>query len=281
MKIGVAYFSGTDVTKIVAQSIYNRLIELGKEAELIDITPKSAREAFSPASYDRLIMGFPVYSDFAPPVINEWLAELKGEGKPCALFCTYGARTSGYFHYHTWQLMKGAGFKVLICAEFLGRHTFNVADWEILPDRPDNSDLLIAAELADKACELFDSEKSEPIHLQRPMGYKEKLAVHLAQKPSAEKKPSQPFRRQGPCSMCRLCEQTCPTGAFDADSGNSDPEKCIMCQRCLFHCPDGVIVLDEKMYRSYEGFINEWGLTKEIMEKKKSKLILHAWDTVQ
>jgi hypothetical protein len=32
---------------------------------------------------------------------------------------------------------------------------------------------------------------------------------------------------------------------------------------------------------SYEGFLKDWNLTEADMEKKQSKLILHAGDTVQ
>lgn len=281
MIIGIAYFSGTDVTATVARSLAARFKENGHEAPLIDITPKESRENFSPDSYDALVLGFPVYSDFAPPVINDWLSRLQGGNKKCALFCTYGARTSGYFHYHTWRILSEGGFRIMMSAEFLGRHTFNVAGWKVLSHRPDEKDLCIAREMADRSGELFADPEAPLLHLQRPMGYREKLESLKGRASSKERKPNQPVRKTDTCSLCGLCEQNCPTGAFDAHRGEPDPELCIACQRCLFHCPDKVLVLQESMYRSYEGFVKDWGLTDEVMEQKKSKLVLKAWDTIQ
>ncbi|MBN2627509.1 MAG: flavodoxin family protein, partial [Spirochaetales bacterium] len=173
MKIGILYFSGTHVTALVAGAVQRRLEELGAEAELRDITPLRKRRDIDTDTYDALILGFPVYSDFAPSVINEWLMTLEGRGRPCALFCTYGGRTSGYFHYHTWQILKERGFSVLMSAEFLGRHTFNLAGWNVLPGRPNEEDLKVAADLADRAVGLFASESPELLSLQKPLGYKE------------------------------------------------------------------------------------------------------------
>jgi ferredoxin len=281
LKIAILYFSGTDVTTTVAQSVFNRLIEKNAQVELIDITPLKAREEFDDSQFDAFVFGFPVYSDFAPEPINHWLKGWEGKGRKCILFCTYGGRSSGYFHYHTWQILKDRGFSLLMSAEFLGRHTFNVAGWNALPGRPNEDDLLIARELADKAHDLFNREDSPLLFLQTPSGYKERLAAHSALTPSGQTAPNQPFRKEENCSQCGLCEEACPVGAFDKTTGVADPLTCIKCQRCLFHCPDQVLVLHENMYRSYEGFLKNWNLTEENMEEKRSKLVLHAWDTVQ
>jgi len=281
MKTGIFYFSGTDVTTVVARSVHRRLEERGLGADLVDITPLDRRNSADTDGYDRLIFGFPVYSDFAPAAMNDWLNTLEGRGRKCVIFCTYGGRSSGYFHYHTWQILKDRGFAVLMSAEFLGRHTFNVAGWKVLPDRPDGSDLHIAGELADRAAELFAHPDPPPLLLQKPSGYQEKLEAFLSRKPPEKPAPNQPFRSSENCSLCRLCERDCPVGAFDADAGRADPAICLKCQRCLFHCPDRVLVLHEEMYRSYEGFLKDWNLTEEGMERKRSRLILHAWDTIQ
>ena len=281
MRVCVSYFSGTDVTAVVARSVQKGLLAAGLEADLHDITPLKTREKISVDDYDAFIFGFPVYSDFAPSAVNSWLGSLEGKGRRCILFCTYGGRSSGYFHYHTWQLLQKSGFSLLMSAEFLGRHTFNVAGWKVLPNRPDEGDLNIAGELARKAAELFREENPKQLSLQKPMGYKEKLAAYEAAVPPQTADPNQPSRRGADCSQCGLCERDCPTGAFNAETGEADPEICLKCQRCLFHCPDKVLVLHESMYRSYGKFLEDWNLKEEDMEKKRSKLILHAWDTVQ
>jgi menaquinone-dependent protoporphyrinogen IX oxidase len=89
LNVAIVYFSGTAVTKSYAEVIHARLKEPGCNAELIDITPYSARREPLPVeSFNGIVFGFPVYADFPPRVINEWLPTLKGDGKPYAASMT-------------------------------------------------------------------------------------------------------------------------------------------------------------------------------------------------
>jgi Fe-S-cluster-containing hydrogenase component 2 len=78
------------------------------------------------------------------------------------------------------------------------------------------------------------------------------------------------------CAMCRDCENECPTQAFDADSGESDPVLCISCMRCVTVCPDEVIEVDKERSWSFEDFKKAFNLTEEIMEAKKSRIITES-----
>ncbi len=77
--------------------------------------------------------------------------------------------------------------------------------------------------------------------------------------------------------MCRDCETECPTQAFDADMGLSDPERCIECMHCVYICPEKVLRVDERIKDAYEGFLTYWHLTEDTMNIKKSKIITEAW----
>ena len=76
--------------------------------------------------------------------------------------------------------------------------------------------------------------------------------------------------------MCRDCETECPTRAFDADTGLSDPGSCIECMRCVYICPDEVIKVDERMKGAYKDFLAYCHLTEEMMNAKRSKIISDA-----
>ena len=276
--IGLVYFSATGVTKACAEVIRDELLRLGCEAELVDVTSFAARSVdFSIDRFDGLIFGFPVYADFAPSVINEWIPTLDGRGRRCATFFTYGARTTGYAHFHTKLLLENAGFCVQFSAEFLGRHTFNVAGWRVLPDRPDEQDFAAARQYAALAIERFSEDIPTPFHLQKPFRY----GMTIEQLENREKRTERgwcnPVRVGETCSMCRRCETECPNQAFDADTGLSDPAKCIECMHCVYICPDGVLGVDERMEGVYEVFLEDWHLTEEIMRAKKSKIITEAW----
>ncbi len=73
------------------------------------------------------------------------------------------------------------------------------------------------------------------------------------------------------------CETECPAQAFDAAAGLSDPTMCIECMRCVYICPDQVLKIDERMKGVYQRFLENWHLTQDMMEAKKSKIITEAW----
>ncbi len=278
MNIAIIYFSGTHVTKTVAEVIGFELERLGAAATQFDVTPYVARQEPLPiGDYAAFLFGFPVYADFAPAVINEWLPTLVGGNKPCGMFFTYGARTSGYAHFHTKMLLEQAEFRVLFSAEFLGRHTFNVGGWNILPERPDETDFAVAREYAGLALDRFSSASPPVFNLQKPFGYTQRNAARANQIKRTERGWTNPVRTKEVCSMCRDCETECPTQAFNADTGRSNPADCIECQRCLYICPDKVIAIDERMKGVYENFKRDWHLTEEMMAAKQSKIFTAAW----
>ena len=147
--IALVYFSATNVTYIYAEVMRGALLDHDCDVQLFNVTPYAARQEMLPTGgFDGFIFGFPVFADFAPSVINAWLPTLDGKGVRCTQFFTYGARTTGYAHFHTLLLLEQAGFQVMFSAEFLGRHSFNVGGWQILPDRPNEQDYALAREFA-------------------------------------------------------------------------------------------------------------------------------------
>ena len=278
LKIALVYFSATDVTGSYARVIAEELGRQGCDVHLLDVTPYAARQVDLPIDdVDGLIFGFPVFGDFAPSVINDWLPTLQGGGKRCATYFTYGGRTTGYAHFHTGLLLERAGFKVQFTAEFLGRHTFNIAGWHALPDRPDEADFAVAREFAALAVARFAENAPPAFALQKPFGYNTAVEMLKQRAKSTTRGWRHPVRSEGLCSMCRRCEDECPTQAFDADVGLSDPARCIECMHCVYVCPDKVLHIDERMRGAYQSFLQNWRLTEEMMRAKKSKIITAAW----
>jgi NAD-dependent dihydropyrimidine dehydrogenase PreA subunit len=277
-KIALVYFSGTNVTHSYAEVLQAAILEGGWVVESINVTPYDTRQVPLPIdAFDAFIFGFPVYGDFAPSVINMWLPTLDGQGKPCGMFFTYGARTTGYAHFHTKSLLEQAGFRVVLSAEFLGRHSFNVAGWRILPERPDQQDFDVARGYVKIALEKFSQEDPPQLELQMPFGYDSKIYWLERTQKSGDRGPTHPVRIEAVCSMCRDCESECPTQSFNADLGLSDPERCIECMRCVYICPDQVIRVDERMEAAYEDFKTHLHLTEAMMAAKMSKIITESW----
>jgi len=225
------------------------------------------------------VFGSPVFADFLPRVMDDWLPTLDGAGKPCTVFVTYGGRTSGYSHFHAFSLLKQAGFLVQFSAEFLGRHTFNLAGWDMLPDRPNEQDFATAREFATLAIKRFTHLHTDGLILQKPFGYDRSLEEMQNKPPVVERKWTNP-RRFLKCSMCGSCESRCPAQAIDHHTGISDPAKCIDCMHCMYICPDKALKADDHMEGYYPTFLKEWNLTEDLMSRKQSKIITGALQTV-
>ena len=279
-KIALIYFSATNVTHTYAEVMREALLDHGCEVRLFNVTAYASRqEPLSVDDFDGFIFGFPVFSDFAPSVINAWLGTLEGLGKRCALFFTYGGRTTGFAHFHTKLLLEQVGFQVLLSAEFLGRHSFNVGGWQILPDRPNEGDFSVAREYVALVLERFSQDAPVVFGLQKPFGYNRAMVSLENRKKKTERGWTHPIRMAEECSMCRDCETECPAQAFDADTGLSDPDRCIECMHCVYICPDKVLKVDEHLKDAYEEFLTYWHLTEAMMKAKKSKIISEAWQT--
>jgi flavodoxin len=160
MNIAIVYFSATGITESFASTVGTELEKHECRVTKINITPQSARESNAVLeklhAFDSLLFGFPVFKDFAPEVVDNWLASLNGSGRKCVMFFTYGGRTTGYAHYHTKILLENAGFNVGLTAEFLGRHSINLIGFRALPDRPNEEDFTTARNFATQAIQFGD-----------------------------------------------------------------------------------------------------------------------------
>lgn len=241
MKIMLIYFSATGNTKKIAGVIKERCEELGAEIDIWDITPLETRQKNIDISpYDALIFGFPVHSLRAPRVCREWLENLPGQGKKCATFFTYGGFWLEPVHYTTKQILDKQGFILVSSAQFLGAHTYNRGGWKAMVNRPDSSDFAFAREYAARTFLRFKGEdpgKIEgfpiPAFSDEEMDGFEQFRFKLLEHP--------PARGDDECCLCGLCEEACPTGAMNAESGTADMEKCIVCLRCMSVCPEDAL----------------------------------------
>ena len=136
----------------------------------------------------------------------------------------------------------------------------------------------VARDYAALALERFSHDTPPVFRLQKPFGYNHVTASPEKGQKSKEQGWTHPVRVAEECSMCRDCETECPTQAFDADTGRSDPEKCIECMHCVYICPDQVLKIDERMKDAHDDLLAYWHLTEEIMNEKKSRIITAAWE---
>jgi ferredoxin len=186
------------------------------------------------------------------------------------MFFTYGGFGVHPTHYSTGEILKEQNFVVVSSAEFLGAHTFNLGGWRAMEGRPNELDFEVAKDYVELTCKRFTGEDD------RVLGELEKTEYTEEQLDSAEtlrfKVLTQlPSRGGKECSMCLDCEELCPTGAMDAESGEADKEKCIACLACVANCPEEVLKIND-MSNSWSLRLDKEKVTEESLKKQKSKI---------
>lgn len=226
-KVTAIYFSPTGNTKKTVDEICTQITD-GIYKELNLTQPQNRGKQHSFTSKEAVVVGAPVYRGRVPEVMIDELKNLKGNQTPAVILVTYGNRMIDDAMLELKDTMEQQGFVVFAAASFTGQHSFNK---EIGYNRPDQKDLRVADEFADKIREkLFSWE-----------GKKSGLVV-----PG-----SRPYKKVGPigkmpfypetdmkCIYCMLCSQYCPMEAISFSNPKAvDPEKCIRCTACIKVCP--------------------------------------------
>jgi ferredoxin len=245
MKLAIVFFSATKNTRLMSMTIKSEFESLGVIVDMFDITALSDRlKGVNFTSYDAVVFGFPVHSIRAPKVVREWLQTIDGKGKKCAMFFTYGGFFVHPAHYSTQQILTKQNFVVVSSAEYPGAHTFNIGGWRAFVGRPNAQDYELVQHYVAVTYRRFTGEDETILEEMEKSVFSEeeldkfeffrfKVITQLPGRNSAE------------CSMCGICEEACPTGAMNCETGQADAEKCIACLRCVALCPDQVLTIND------------------------------------
>lgn len=273
MKILLVYFSATGNTARLAEEIKGELVRLDAVVDELDITSYSDRQKeIDLDPYQAFIFGAPVHSNRAPRLFREWLTALDGKGRRCSTFFTYGGFRVHPSHYSTGNILKGRNFDLVSSAEFPGAHTFNMAGWKALKDRPGHNDLEVAKEYVQKTFKRFTGEDpSRPVQFEKTQFSEKELDAF---EDSRFKLVTQlPTRGGEGCSMCMICEEFCPTNAMDAEKGTAERSRCIICLRCVMNCPENVLRIND-LSDAWSSKMKMEGETEQTLEGKISKIYL-------
>lgn len=269
MFIAIIYFSATGNTQRIKNVIKEELINLGNDIQEFNLANRSVREKFSSFKlFDAVIFGFPVYFWRAPRLVREWFKTKNGMNRRCSLFFTYGGAHIGVAHHNMKQILSSCSFNLVTSAEFLAKHTFNVAGFQFMENRPDSEDFKIAQKFASISHHKFLEEIVKPVIFNPPIKSEEEVdKIEVS------------FRRAIPtpyidvklCTECGVCQNVCPTNAMDIIKGKARRNKCIRCLRCLYNCPEEAIKMPN-MTSHYKLMKNTLRLTDEILKNKKSRI---------
>ena len=143
-RIGILYFSPTNTTKTICNSIALGMGE--KDPQNLNITLPAIRSRISTAlntvttDVDHLIIGAPVYFGKIPAQALECLEVINGSGIECTAIVVYGNRDYGIALYRMVEILSSNGFGVIAAGAFIGQHSYS----HVVPvaiGRPDKSDI--------------------------------------------------------------------------------------------------------------------------------------------
>jgi len=230
--IGITCFSPTGTTRTICKAVAKGM---GSEnPKMLDMTFPDTRAAITanPSialdGIDHLIVGAPVYVGKLPPLVQECLKTLHGNGKECTAIVVYGNRDYGVSLHKMAGILLEDGFTVVAAATFIGHHSVS----DIIPvavGRPDNSDIKKAMEFGANLLSASRQLSIKDIPLQ--MDFASKSCTYSMDKP---------FYDEGLCSQCGECAEVCPLGLISADTGKYFSEaaqkQCLGCKACVKSC---------------------------------------------
>jgi len=241
MEIKAMFFSPTNTTEKVILGIGENLSnKLEYPLTKINITSlKSRGKSYSFNKDDILVLGLPVYAGRIPEVLDEFVANLKGDNTLAIVVAVYGNRHFDDALLEMKDILKDNGFDIIAAAAFIGEHSFS----DILAaDRPDDKDMqfakMISDKISDKILSIKDGATVEDLKVDGNFPYKERGELPpLSQETTND------------CISCMECVENCPAEAIgEYNPATIDHDKCIICCSCIKICPvDAKIIENEKI----------------------------------
>ncbi|MBE6066890.1 MAG: ferredoxin [Clostridium lundense] len=248
-KINTIYFSATGTTKKIVCEIASKFsnnTNATLDINTVDFTlPPAREESVTFTKDDVVIVGLPVYAGRVPNVLLKYLNSAKGNGALAVAVVVYGNRNYDDALIELIDILELNDFKVIGAAAFIGEHSFSKI---LAKDRPDQKDMSIANDFADKIYAQMATEgEFQPIVVNGNKPYRKYYMPRNKEGISVDIRKVTP-KTNSNCINCKLCASICPMGSID----NNDVSKlngiCIKCGACVKKCPTNAKYYDDKDY---------------------------------
>ena len=234
-KLNLIYFSPTKTTETVLKTISKNLeIPVSSEYNLA----KEKRD-LSIGKDSLTIIGIPVYAGRVPLVVEDKLNRIKSDKSPVVIIAVYGNRHYDDALLELKDISEKCGFELLAAGAFIGEHSFSTAKVPIAQKRPDKKDLEQCKQFA-RAIKnkLGNATLAETIEVPGNYPYRQRNPLP----------PLNPVTIVENCTLCKACEEVCPTSAIDINgSVNTKTEDCIWCCACVKVCPADARIFENEV----------------------------------
>ena len=201
MMNAVVYYSNTNQSKRIAEYFSAKLN-----------FPIFTLNSLPNATFERIVLVFPVHCQNAPNVVRQFLSRLKADN--LALIATYGRMNYGNVLneiQRKFKLKIVAGAYIPTKHSYLNENEFN--DFELLEP--------IFAKLSSPI----------PSTVSIPKAFKNPFSDFF---PTLRSRLGVKIKRNSSCNGCGICAKNCPLQAIQNGKTN---KRCIRCLRCVEECP--------------------------------------------
>ncbi|WP_295156338.1 EFR1 family ferrodoxin [uncultured Brachyspira sp.] len=269
-KVYSIYYSATGTTQkivsFIGESIAKKL-EVPFEKYNFSL-PKKREGILEFKENDLVICGTPTYAGRIPNVMLPYYKNnIKANGAMAVPIVLYGNRNFDDSLIELRNTMQENGFYTIAGAGFIGEHAFS---YVLGAGRPDDKDMAIAYEFADKVAEKIKNMGSipdEPIKVRgndpirpyyMPKDKNEHAIDILKVKPKVD---------TSKCTNCKTCANVCPLASIDFDDITKYVGKCIKCGACIKKCPEHCRYYDD------DGFLyHQHDLEEEFQRRAEPEL---------
>jgi len=260
MKGILYYFSGTGNTKWVADRFKEEFRLNNIDLELTNI---ESLEEVSIKNYDFLIMGFSIYAEMHPKIVDDFLNRLPKTKKniKAIVYSTQGGKSAAATSIMLREL-EIRGFRVVIQSSIKMPNNYYFAVKK-KPTLNNQKEILKNAEKKVKhlvSCFLENKELKEGVFLPRIIFGK--ISGRAFRK--ALPKLSRSITVTEECIKCGLCLRNCPKNNITFENGYAVfHSKCMLCLRCIHICPKNAIrYKGKKIKQTQKEIINCLELSK-------------------
>ncbi len=249
--VKLVYFSPTGTTRKVLQNI-----AAGMQAVQVDeinlTTPDADSREITQLGHELTVIGMPVYAGRLPVQAAARLRHLRGDHTPAVLVVVYGNRKYEDALVELLDLAEAAGFVPVAGGAFIGEHSYTSAEKPLSVGRPDEEDLVQAAQFGKsvraKLKNLNSLDDMIPLAVPGNRPYKPlKPADDIA-----------PETDEMLCTLCECCMKVCPTAAITInDRVETDAAKCIVCCACVRVCPTEARIMRDERILKIAGWLYE------------------------
>ncbi|MFL0197045.1 EFR1 family ferrodoxin [Clostridium sp. WILCCON 0269] len=238
MKGVLYYFSGTGNTKWVADRFKENFKSYNIDIDLVDMQHLEDKQL---KKCDFVIIGSPVYVEFPPKIVKDFLNKLDflKEGKRVIIYSTQASASSSV-PYSIAKCLKKRGYliSVQVSIKMPNNYYFFIGK---KPSKDEVNNLLMKAdEKVKHSIENFVKNKKIKENTFFVRLEFNKIAHNIFK--SVIPRLSKNINSTKDCDKCGLCLRNCPQGNITFEGGRAIfHSKCILCLRCIHICPINAI----------------------------------------